>query len=76
MTESKLVMKLLKERYLECSICAMFFNSSLIVSIKARFLSRILSAYSLPFIFFRNFSCCNGSRSGYGGHSGRDTLEQ
>lgn len=37
-------MKLLKERCLECSICAMFFNSLLTISINARFLSRILSA--------------------------------
>ena len=37
-------MKLLKERCLECSTCAMFFSSSLTVSIKALFLSRILSA--------------------------------
>ena len=34
----------IKERDLEGSICAMPFNSSLTVSIKARFLSRILSA--------------------------------
>ena len=40
----ELAMKLLKERCLECSTCAMFFNSSLTVSIKALFLSRILSA--------------------------------
>ncbi|AHF13969.1 hypothetical protein BARVI_11960 [Barnesiella viscericola DSM 18177] len=33
--DKELAMKLLKERYLECSICAMFFNSSLTVSIKA-----------------------------------------
>jgi len=44
MADSELAMKLLKERCLECSIWAMFFNSSLTVSIKARFLSRILSA--------------------------------
>ena len=37
-------MKLLNERCLECSICATFFSSSLTVSIKALFLSRILSA--------------------------------
>ena len=37
-------MKLLKERCHECSICAMFFSSSLAVSINALFLSRILSA--------------------------------
>ena len=37
-------MKLLKERCRECSICAMFFSSSLAVSINALFLSRILSA--------------------------------
>ena len=44
MADRELAMKLLKERCLECSICAMFFNSSLTVSIKALFLSRILSA--------------------------------
>ena len=33
--DKELAMKLLKERCLECSICAMFFNSSLTVSIKA-----------------------------------------
>ena len=37
-------MTLLKERCRECSICAMFFSSSLAVSINALFLSRILSA--------------------------------
>ena len=37
-------MKLLKERCRECSICVMFFSSSLAVSINALFLSRILSA--------------------------------
>ena len=99
MAESELAIKLLKERCLECSIWAMFFNSSLTVSIKARLLSRILSAtlireffmlfftlviscmplrkrfsnracpiyplsaQSLPFMFFRNFFCFNGSRS-------------
>ena len=44
MAEIELAMTLLKERCLECSIWAMFFNSSLTVSIKARFLNRILSA--------------------------------
>ena len=42
--DKELAMKLLNERCLECSICAMFFNSSLTVSIKALSLSRILSA--------------------------------
>ena len=37
-------MTLLKERCREYSICAMFFSSSLAVSINALFLSRILSA--------------------------------
>ena len=37
MAEIELAMKLLKERCPECSICAMFFNSSLTVFIKARF---------------------------------------
>ena len=36
-------MKLLKERYLECSICTMFFSSSLTVSMTALLRSRILS---------------------------------
>ena len=40
-TDQKLAIKLLNERCLECSICAMFFNSSLTVSIKALFLSNI-----------------------------------
>ena len=42
--DKELAMKLLKERCLECSICAMFFSSSLTISINALFLSRILSA--------------------------------
>ena len=37
-------MKLLNERCLKCSVCSIFFSSSLIVSIKALFLSRVLSA--------------------------------
>lgn len=40
MAKSALAMKLLKERCLECSICAIFFNSSLTVSIRALFLSK------------------------------------
>lgn len=39
-----LAIKLLKERCLECSICAMFLSSSFTVSISARFLRQILSA--------------------------------
>ena len=39
-----LTMKLLKERCLECSICAMFFSSSLTVSMTALLHSRILSS--------------------------------
>ena len=42
--DNEFAIKLLKERCLKCSICAMFFRSSLAVSIKALFLSRILSA--------------------------------
>jgi len=55
--DKELAIKLLNERCLECSICAMFFNSSLTVSIKALFLSRILSAMLISefFIVF-NFS--------------------
>ena len=36
--DKELAIKLLNERCLECSICAMFFSSSLTVSIKALFL--------------------------------------
>ena len=39
--DKELAIKLLNERCLECSICAMFFSSSLTVSIKALFLSII-----------------------------------
>ncbi len=55
--DKELAIKLLNERYLECSIYAIFFNSSLIVSIKALFLSKILSAIPISefFIVF-NFS--------------------
>lgn len=56
MAESELAMKLLKERCLECSICAMFFNSSLTVSIKARFLYRILSATLIREFFILFFT--------------------
>ena len=50
-------MKLLKERYRECSICAIFFNSSLTVSIKARFLQDFVryAHQGVPHIVF-NFS--------------------
>lgn len=54
MAESELAIKLLKERCLECSIWAMFFNSSLTISIKARSLSRILSV-TLTMEFFMLF---------------------
>lgn len=54
MAESELAIKLLKERCLECSIWAMFFNSSLTISIKARSLSRILSV-TLIMEFFMLF---------------------
>ena len=56
MAESELAIKLLKERCLECSIWAMFFNSSLTVSIKARFLSRILSATLIREFFMLFFT--------------------
>ena len=49
--DSVFAMKLLNERCLECSICAMFFSSSLTVSIKALFLSRILSAMLISEFF-------------------------
>ena len=42
--DEELTIKLLNERCLECSICTIFFSSSLTVSIKALLLSRILSA--------------------------------
>ena len=42
--DKELAIKLLNEQCLEYSICAMFFSLSLIVSIKALFLSNILSA--------------------------------
>ena len=56
MAESELAMKLSKERCLECSICAMFFYSSLTVSIKARFLSRILSTILIREFFMLFFT--------------------
>ena len=65
MAESELAIKLLKERCLECSICAIFFNSSLTVSTKARFLSRILSATLIReffMLFFTLVISCMPSR--------------
>lgn len=56
MADSALAMKLLKDRCLECSICAIFFNSSLTVSIKALFLSRILSAMLISEFFILFFT--------------------
>ena len=49
--DKELAIKLLNERCLECSIYAMFFNSSLTVSIKALFLSKILSAILISEFF-------------------------
>ena len=49
-------MKLLKKRCLECSICAILFSSSLTVSIKARFLNRILSAMLIREFFILFFT--------------------
>ena len=49
--DKELAIKLLNERCLECSICAMFFNSSLTVSIRALFLSKILSAILISEFF-------------------------
>ncbi len=49
--DKELAIKLLNERCLECFICAMFFSSSLGVSIKALFLSRILSAILISEFF-------------------------
>ena len=56
MAERELAMKLLKERCLECSIWAMFFNSSLTVSIKACFLSKILLAMLIRLFFMLFFT--------------------
>lgn len=49
-------MKLLKERCHECSICAIFFCLSLTVSIKARFLNRILSTILISELFILFFT--------------------
>ena len=49
--DKELAIKLLNERCLECSICAMFFSSSFTVSIKALFLIRILSAMLISEFF-------------------------
>ena len=49
--DKEFAIKLLNERCLECSICAMFFSSSLTVSIRALFLSRILSAILISEFF-------------------------
>ncbi len=49
--DKELAIKLLNERCLECSICAMFFSSSLTVSIKALFLSKILWAILISEFF-------------------------
>ena len=40
MADSALAIKLLNDPCLECSICAIFFNSSFTVSINARFRNR------------------------------------
>jgi hypothetical protein len=59
--------KLSKDLCLECSICAMFFNSSLIVSIKALFLSKSLSETDInaPFMLLFNLviSCILSTNS-------------
>ena len=51
MANKELAIKLLNERCLECSICAIFFSSSLTVSINDLFLSRILSAMLISEFF-------------------------
>lgn len=56
MVESVLAMKLLNELCLECSICAIFFNSSLTVSINAFFLNRILLAMLISEFFILFFT--------------------
>ena len=61
MADRAFAMKLLNERCLECSICAIFFNSSLTVSISALFLSRILSAMLISeflILFFTLVTSC------------------
>lgn len=55
MAESELATKLLKELCLECSIRAIFFNPSLTVSIKVRFLNRLLSAMLIREFFILFF---------------------
>ena len=49
--DKELAIKLLNERCLEYSICAMFFNSPLTVLIKTIFLNRILSAILISEFF-------------------------
>ena len=56
MADKELAIKLLNDRCLECSICAMFFSSSLTVSIKALFLSKILSAILISEFFISTTS--------------------
>ena len=51
MIVEELAIKLLNERCLECSICVIFFSPSLTVSIKALFLSKILSAILISKFF-------------------------
>lgn len=66
MVDNAFATKLLNERCLECSICAMFFNSSLTVSIKARFLIKILSAILIRLflmLFFAFVTSCTPLRN-------------
>lgn len=65
MADSALAMKLLNELCLECSICAIFFNSSLTVSINALFLNKILSAMLINeflILFFTLVTSCMSFR--------------
>ncbi len=50
--------KLLNDLCLECSICAIFFNSSFTVSINARFRNRILSSTLINEFLMLFFTLC------------------
>lgn len=54
--DKEFAMKLLKERCLECSICAIFFSSSLTVSIKTLL---ILFCYTHQRVLHVAFNLCN-----------------
>ena len=61
MADRAFAIKLLNDLCLECSICAIFFNSSFTVSINARFRNRILSSTLINeflMLFFTLVSNC------------------